>query len=419
MGLKHRIGGRRARRLRTSLAVAVFALSLAGSGSSAFATVAPKFQLARGAFPTAMTTADGTITLSSSTAVVECTSGTGTGKLLSATEAKLTLKFTGCFLVESHIACASGIETKELKAALAYTYPSKATSEGRETGLVLSPASGEVVSEFSCSIVKVVLKGSLIAVVKPLKTRAKTLALTIKQSGFSQQPAEYEGEGGSKVTTGLTCSYSGRAAEKCGMEQSGSTAALSGEEATVETEGSTPLPEFSNHEGVTLTGVGGNTIFEKTNQAKWNYTSANVAAEISGAKSLQAVISFKQGGVEACNNGTETGEMVWKNLKGRLGYINGTSKEVGVIFEPASQPLANCTATSSIYKGTVVAKITPVNTKTSNFVLHFEQSLGVQNPLSLEWGEAIPLEIVTSAAVEAGLQSEVPIKASKEMEIRG
>jgi len=147
---------------------------------------------------------------------------------------------TGCHNVVGE-QCGKGgeIETKELKSLLAYTYPLKTTSEGRQTGLVLSPASGEVAAEFECAgfpAVKEVVKGSFIAVVSPLKTRAKAFALAIKRvkEQFINEPSEYETESGSILTAALMCTQNGGTARQCYVEGTTPELKLTSEEATIE-----------------------------------------------------------------------------------------------------------------------------------------------------------------------------------------
>jgi hypothetical protein len=408
----------------------VAALAVMGITATAFATVAPTLQPVKGtgAFPIAFTSAGGKASFHLEKGVViECEQESGVGKMTSANEGRDTIKFTGCKEKNTGAKCANAKEgeivTKELKSLLAYTYPAKETTEGRETGVVLSPATGAVFAEFNCSIVKVVVKGSVIGVITPLKTRARTFALAIKQTNAVQEPSEYEAEGGGKVLTGLTCTVSGGAAQKCGDAETSPAISLTGEEAAIAGEGAKPLPEFSPHEAISVTGAAGTTLFEKTSGARWQWEKFTLEGHISGEKSLEGInIVFKKAEAEPCNNGVEANEMVWKGLNGRLGYINKANKEVGVLLEPATQPLAKCNGVfAKEYRGTIVARITPLNTKTTKFTLHFEQSAGVQNPLALEWGGAIPLEWVNNggAGTETGINAEAVMNSSKEMEVRG
>jgi len=90
-------------------------------------------------------------------------------------------------------------------------------SEGpvkKKIGLVLKPASGETVAEFSCAGVPVLVTGSVIVEVK---ANSMLLKLTLKYAGSKgvQKPSKFEGgaedvlhttlgEGGSPATSVLT-----------------------------------------------------------------------------------------------------------------------------------------------------------------------------------------------------------------------
>jgi hypothetical protein len=206
--------------------------------------VKPRLQPAKGeaAFPVAFTPTGGKMVLESEQLKVECKQQSGgAGKFTTAKEAKLTLKFTECTAETGLIKCttsgakAGEIETKELTGLVEYTDPSKTVGGARETGLVLSPASGETLAEFNCSaLVSVALKGSLIGVLSPLNTLTKSPSLTLKRTGFVQVPSEYETRNtNTKVAVTSTCSVNSARAYACAVE-SASTLAFTGEEALIE-----------------------------------------------------------------------------------------------------------------------------------------------------------------------------------------
>jgi hypothetical protein len=171
---------------------------------------------------------------------VSCKAITGLGRLSSAKEGKTTLQMTGCTGPEG-TTCSNAktgeIETKELKSQLAYTYPAKETAEGRQTGLVLSPASGEVFAEVTCKVsiikVSIVIKGAVIAVVTPLGKAEQTANLTLKASRSKQEVSEYETEGAGKVAASLTTSVSGSAYEESGLEESSPALSFNGAEEAI------------------------------------------------------------------------------------------------------------------------------------------------------------------------------------------
>jgi hypothetical protein len=218
----------------------VVATNVAGTTygpDESFTTGVPTLQPANGdsAFPIAFTSAGEAAVLSNGIISVSCSSQSATGKFTSVKEGRVSLKFSGCKDLLAEPCGKEGvIETKELKSLLAYTYPSKITGEGRETGFVFSPASGEVVTEFACEEFSIVMKGSFIGVVSPLKTRTGSFALTVKKKEQVNEPAEYETESGSKVAANLKCTENGRAAKACSLGETKPTIKLTGEEATIE-----------------------------------------------------------------------------------------------------------------------------------------------------------------------------------------
>lgn len=164
-------------------------------------------------------------------AKVVCSANSGSGEITGAkSSAKVSLTFTGCKEnSETGPACttegdAEGtIKTKSLKGLLAYTYPSKTTAEGRETGNVLSAESGEVMSEFKCSGVPFTVSGSVIGVVTPLNKSVTSGTMTFRQKAGKQEPSEYEAEGSGKGTSALmTTTIFGFAPSTSGEEATGS-----------------------------------------------------------------------------------------------------------------------------------------------------------------------------------------------------
>jgi hypothetical protein len=195
----------------------------------------------------ALTAGGGGLVLHSSSAheveEVSCRKVSGSGAFTNVKEGKMTLKLLECTGRASGIEAkcttkggATGeITTAELKALLAYAYPSKATAEGRETGLVLSPVSGEVITEFTCAgLFKLSVKGAIVGVVSPLGSLVKTFNVAFKQASFVQQPSEYELESGGKASASPSC-LEETISQTCGVESiAPATITLSGEEGTIE-----------------------------------------------------------------------------------------------------------------------------------------------------------------------------------------
>jgi hypothetical protein len=323
--------------------LAVALLGLVGIQSAAAA--GPTFKPAKPFLvPVAFTVAGGANTLKTEGINVKCSGETGSGKFSNAKEGKLTLKFTGCTALgeECGNVKEGEIETKELKTLLAYTYPVQVNPEGRQTGLVLSPASGGVFSEFTCATVgKDVVSGSLIAVVTPLSTRTKTLSLAIKETGNVQEPAEYETESGSKIAAALMCNFNETGLRKCGEEQVTPTITLTSEEATIEGAGAPREPaEIVNSSGKELVKkkfTGSLVNFNlKIEEAVWQLCKkGSMKGEITGL--AKGTITFtltecKGFFGEVCTStGAKEGEVVI-SLPMELALLKGGKKEVALLF---------------------------------------------------------------------------------------
>jgi hypothetical protein len=99
-------------------------------------------------------------------------------------------------------------------------------------------------------------------------------------------------------------------------------------------------------------------------------------------------------GVECKTAGAAAGEITTLALLGLLGYTNKTAKEVGLLFELdggngthfASFQCETFPKEKLTVTGTVICKISPVNTltPTKNYHLLCKQTNGVQEPLSFD-----------------------------------
>jgi hypothetical protein len=296
----------------------------------------------------------------------------------------------------------------------AYTYPSKETGEGRQTGLVLSPASGEVFAEADCAsaaLGELVVKGSVIAVVAPLETRAKTLALTIKQTSSIQEPSEYETEAGEKVTAELTCKFGTGTVRKCGEEEVTPKITLTSEEVRVEVEGGKLPPRFEPAKGsvafpVAFTSSGGETIFHaETTTVKC--TGETGSGEFTGVKEGKLTLKFSgcKGNGKECGNVKE-GEIETKELKVLPAYTypskeTGEGRQTGLVLSPASGEVfaeADCESAALgelVVKGSVVAVVTPLETRTKTLALAIKQTGSIQEPseYETETGESVAAEL--------------------------
>jgi hypothetical protein len=132
---------------------------------------------------------------------------------------------------------------------------------------------------------------------------------------------------------------------------------------------SAALPEFTTTSK--FLGAFGESEFKWDGEA-WKYANGDFSGEMSSHSTVAKVsLSFTIGSI-GCNTGKE--ELALTGIKGRLGYLNKEKKEVGLLL---GEPIyTECTWHGTTrehlvdhYLGDIVAKITPVNTKTKRFKL--------------------------------------------------
>jgi hypothetical protein len=137
---------------------------------------------------------------------------------------------------------------------------------------------------------------------------------------------------------------------------------------------SAALPEFTtttsfvgSSERVTMTAGG---------FGEWDYKSSALKGTIATKTTVEKMeVNFAEASSpRACYNASKL-SLLWTGVEGRLGYISKANKEVGLMLgEPVTTPIAKCTVFETDLEnisGDIIAKITPVNTKTKHFVLHF------------------------------------------------
>jgi hypothetical protein len=112
------------------------------------------------------------------------------------------------------------------------------------------------------------------------------------------------------------------------------------------------------------------------------------------------------------SSGATAGNIQTVKVKGAIGDINKTAKEVGVLLTPASGTAfvvpVKCGSIAFAATGSVVAKLTPTETLTKTLTATFTQSGGLQTVKKFE-GEStnhnLISEIGASGPEEAGLKS--------------
>jgi hypothetical protein len=151
------------------------------------------------------------------------------------------------------------------------------------------------------------------------------------------------------------------------------------------------LPEFSPSSGVTLNGTSGAGLLETKSGTKVTCTSNTDSGEITGPKAVSKIkVTFKgceSGGFKCSTAGAASGELVTEELKATLGYINATTKEVGVDFTPVGAKFIEFNCVGGIIEvtvtGSVICPVTPINTKTKTFTVACRQEKGIQKPTKL------------------------------------
>lgn len=94
----------------------------------------------------------------------------------------------------------------------------------------------------------------------------------------------------------------------------------------------------------------------------------------------------------ACKSASgAAGEIITNKLVAKLRYIDEATKEVGLVFAPETgATFASFTCTDLgqeqhlTVKGSVIGRITPVDTQTKTFKIEFVQAKGVQKPTEYE-----------------------------------
>lgn len=171
---------------------------------------------------------------------------------------------------------------------------------------------------------------------------------------------------------------------------------------------SATLPEFSNYP-VKFESKSGKSILEASKE-KIECTKDTNKGEITGPKTDVVVVTFEgcttaSGLVECGTKGTiKTNE-----LESELGYINAANKEVGLSLKPKTSgglfAEFECAGVKIKVKGSIIGKITPVNTLTSTFELVFKCVSGKQEIEKFEGGLTDVLEVEKGGKLEEGCET--------------
>lgn len=233
----------------------------------------------------------------------------------------------------------------------------------REIGIVFTPKAGGNFAEFTCgtgsATVTFKVRGSVIATITPANVKTKSYLLGFAAGSGVQTPSEYENEHGELVKATLEAEGSG--AETFSFEPFGITSIEESETSTtplplplVTTEttrlkaelASRGLPEVVVREGrfpVTFKGEMRNPSFFNAEIGQWTAEYATITGEITSPNDVaNVVMTFHPRYSEGCWAGTET-PTVTTALYGRIGYTEKSTKSVGLLLEPVSEPVASCT----------------------------------------------------------------------------
>lgn len=219
-------------------------------------------------------------------------------------------------------------------------------------------------------------------------------------------------------------------------------AAASASQPKVEPEGGT-FP-------VTFTGSGGAGKLETTPEGAEkkvrtvNCTENTSSGEVNSATTVKKVaVTFKgctatgPFGIKLnCTTaGKAAGEIVTTTLKGTLVYIKSGSSEAGILLEPESGTTFAEFTCGGVQKltvtGSLVGKLTPVNTLTNAFTLTFSQTAGVQSPegylaptgcaftkaVTSSAGTAVGFGGENFGAIQSGVEGTESLTTSKKMKV--
>jgi hypothetical protein len=136
--------------------------------------------------------------------------------------------------------------------------------------------------------------------------------------------------------------------------------------ALASTAASAALPEFNpGSKGVTFTSAPSEGFsIESALGEKFSCPTASISGTIANEKELSGIVlKFGKTGDSSCvqflNQTGHGGEIVTKELKGRIAYLNKSTKSVGLLLEPVSQPFAEGLyfGAPATIKGSVIGKI--------------------------------------------------------------
>jgi hypothetical protein len=191
---------------------------------------------------------------------------------------------------------------------------------------------------------------------------------------------------------------------------------------------SAALPEFKT--STQIRGTGGEVLFEQSGTGEWTCTSTSLkGSETGGTKTASLTITFKgcTFGSEQCGNPASSGTFTTDTLTGTLGYVNKSTKAVGLSLKGAAGETyaeyecesARGAKTHVTLSGSLIGALTPVDKATTHYELSFHQLGGSQEIKKFEEGLEDPFEMKFGSASlgVVGVNENEAIETEKTSEI--
>lgn len=184
------------------------------------------------------------------------------------------------------------------------------------------------------------------------------------------------------------------------------------------------FPEFrtSGAFPVTFTGSG-SAIFHESGGASFECRTGSIRGEIINSKEVANVkLTFGNGMYCPSEFFCAGLENKWEtsNLKGRIAYLVKSTRTVGLLLEPVTQPFAPCRGFNEI-TGSIIAEVTPVNRSVTAYTLKYESTeAGHETWQHFEGEELIhnlTIHILGGEARQLGLTDAPHLTMSKAVEI--
>jgi hypothetical protein len=182
--------------------VIVFALAMTGATVASAGATVPMWEFT---FPEAMVPSGGQVVIEGPSAVVTCTSTSGSAEVAGFRSNPVTLRFTGCTAKISGISvgkCSSvGLAEGEITTNSLQMTPEYISKATHEVGMIFNHGGGtSTVASFKCPGSSVSIRGEFMAKITPIKTITTEFPLALNGTKEVQELTQFENEKGEKVT---------------------------------------------------------------------------------------------------------------------------------------------------------------------------------------------------------------------------